>query len=58
VRFPGDQTRSPTPAPKNGEHGREILAELGYDAQRIELLIQSRAVRVSTPDEPQHKPSP
>jgi len=58
VRFPGDQTRSPTPAPKNGEHGREILAELGYDAQRIESLIQSRAVRVPTPDEPQHKPSP
>ena len=32
-------------APEIGEHGREILRELGYSAARIEDLIASKAVR-------------
>jgi crotonobetainyl-CoA:carnitine CoA-transferase CaiB-like acyl-CoA transferase len=33
-----------SPAPRLGEHTREILAEAGYDAARIEALVASKAV--------------
>ncbi|MES2912412.1 MAG: CoA transferase [Pseudomonadota bacterium] len=33
-----------TPAPRVGEHSREVLREAGYDAARIDALMASRAV--------------
>ncbi len=36
--------RAPAPAPELGEHSREVLAELGYGADRIEELIADGAV--------------
>ena len=44
-------SRSPAsirrPAPELGEHTEEVLAELGYDTERIAALLTSRAVRGS-----------
>jgi len=37
------------PAPRLGEHTLEILGELGFEAQRIECLLRSGAVRTDTP---------
>jgi crotonobetainyl-CoA:carnitine CoA-transferase CaiB-like acyl-CoA transferase len=48
ARFPGNQTRSPGPAPRTGEHSRAILQELGYDEARIGALAASGAVRLFT----------
>lgn len=44
VRFPGETTEMRPPAPLTGEHTREILAALGYDAAEIDALIASGAV--------------
>jgi crotonobetainyl-CoA:carnitine CoA-transferase CaiB-like acyl-CoA transferase len=33
------------PAPRAGEHTREILRELGYDAGRIDALLAAGTVR-------------
>ena len=32
------------PPPRNGEHSREILADWGFDADRVESLLDSRTV--------------
>ena len=42
---PGDAARHAGGAPGLGEHSRQILGELGYDAAAIERLIQSAAVQ-------------
>lgn len=47
VFMDGEAKRAPTPAPAVGEHGREILAELGYGAAEIERLIAAGVVRES-----------
>jgi crotonobetainyl-CoA:carnitine CoA-transferase CaiB-like acyl-CoA transferase len=36
----------PQPAPWLGEHGRQVLEELGYDAARIESLTAGGAVHL------------
>jgi crotonobetainyl-CoA:carnitine CoA-transferase CaiB-like acyl-CoA transferase len=43
VRFPQTPTGPAGPAPKLGEHTREVLAEAGYDAAAVESLIASGA---------------
>ena len=35
------------PAPKLGEHGREVLAEIGYDTNEIDALISAKVLAVS-----------
>ncbi|CAN5554037.1 CoA transferase [soil metagenome] len=46
--FVGTPTRSPSPAPGIGEHGEEILAELGYGNEDIGRLAGSKVVRLPT----------
>ena len=33
------------PAPRIGEHSREVLAELGYDERAIDKMVEDKAVR-------------
>jgi crotonobetainyl-CoA:carnitine CoA-transferase CaiB-like acyl-CoA transferase len=40
VRFPGTETGPAGPAPKLGEHTREVLAEAGYDPAAVDRLIE------------------
>jgi crotonobetainyl-CoA:carnitine CoA-transferase CaiB-like acyl-CoA transferase len=35
------------PAPRIGEHSREVLLELGYDDGAIDKMIGDKAVRVA-----------
>ena len=41
VRFPGTPTGPAGPAPKLGEHTRQVLLEAGYDSGAVEALIAS-----------------
>jgi crotonobetainyl-CoA:carnitine CoA-transferase CaiB-like acyl-CoA transferase len=43
VRFPGTETGPAGPAPKLGEHTREVLAQAGYDPAAVDRLIESGA---------------
>jgi crotonobetainyl-CoA:carnitine CoA-transferase CaiB-like acyl-CoA transferase len=43
VRFPGTETGPAGPAPKLGEHTREVLAEAGYAPDAVEALIGAGA---------------
>lgn len=43
-RFSRSATPLPTPAPAPGEHGAAVLAELGYDADRVAALVAAGAV--------------
>ncbi len=43
VRFPATPTGPAGPAPKLGEHTREVLAEAGYARAALEALIASGA---------------
>ena len=47
ARFPDSPERVFTPAPKLGEHTREVLAELGYDDTAIDAMIAAGAAAVS-----------
>ncbi|MBV8192452.1 MAG: CoA transferase [Alphaproteobacteria bacterium] len=46
AEFSATPTRPPSPAPKIGEHGREILAELEYGEAEIDRLGQGKVVRL------------
>ena len=35
------------PAPRVGEHSREVLRELGYDDRAIDKMVAERSVRVA-----------
>ncbi|HEV7386528.1 MAG TPA: CoA transferase [Phenylobacterium sp.] len=43
VRFPATHTGPAGPAPKLGEHTREVLAEAGYDKAAVDALVASGA---------------
>ena len=43
VRFPGVETAPRGPAPKLGQHTREVLLELGYDAPTVEAMLAAGA---------------
>jgi crotonobetainyl-CoA:carnitine CoA-transferase CaiB-like acyl-CoA transferase len=47
AEFLGTPARAPSAAPKVGEHGDEILAELGYARADIDRLAESKVVRLS-----------
>jgi crotonobetainyl-CoA:carnitine CoA-transferase CaiB-like acyl-CoA transferase len=36
------------PAPRIGEHSREVLRELGYDESAIDGMISEKTVRVAS----------
>ncbi len=40
--------RARTPAPRKGQHSREVLAELGYSASEITALVESAAVKAAS----------
>ncbi len=46
VRFSAVPERAPPAAPRLGEHGREILRELGYDKKSVNDLIAAGVVAV------------
>ncbi len=45
IHLDGIAKRPATRAPEIGEHGREILADLGYTQQRIEALVRDGVLR-------------
>jgi crotonobetainyl-CoA:carnitine CoA-transferase CaiB-like acyl-CoA transferase len=46
AEFSATPVRAPSPAPAIGEHGREILEELGYAADEIARLNDQKVVRL------------
>jgi len=47
AQFGGTPSRTPSPAPAVGEHGAEILADLGYAREDIERLAGAKVVRLA-----------
>jgi len=47
ARFERNQAAIGGPAPRIGEHTREVLAELGYDKAAIDRMIEEKAVRLA-----------
>jgi crotonobetainyl-CoA:carnitine CoA-transferase CaiB-like acyl-CoA transferase len=45
ARFSVHEASIGGPAPRIGEHSREVLRELGYDENAINKMIEDRAVR-------------
>ncbi len=54
--FPYRFTKTPPQvyrgAPLVGEHTREILAEAGYDPERVDALLESGAAATTTASDP------
>ena len=46
LRMSGADTGARTAAPALGQHTREFLQELGYEADAIESFVQSGAVKI------------
>ena len=46
AEFGGTPARTPSAAPAIGEHGGEILAELGYATEEIDRFAESKVVRL------------
>ena len=46
ARFDKTPSEIAGPAPKLGEHGPSLLAELGYDAETIESLIENGRLKI------------
>jgi crotonobetainyl-CoA:carnitine CoA-transferase CaiB-like acyl-CoA transferase len=42
------------PAPRIGEHSREVLRELAYSDAEIEMMVAEKAVRVAAVKEHEH----
>lgn len=45
VRFPGADDGPKGPSPRAGQHSREILRDLGYTPDKIDLLFDKGVVR-------------
>ena len=48
ARFEVNQSAIGGPAPRIGEHSREVLRELGYDDGAIDKMVGERSVRVAS----------
>ena len=46
ARFELNESAIGGPAPRIGEHSREVLAQLGYDERSIEKMVSDKAVRL------------
>ena len=46
LHLDGAQKRPATRAPEIGEHGRAVLASLGYSPERIDALVREKVLRV------------
>jgi crotonobetainyl-CoA:carnitine CoA-transferase CaiB-like acyl-CoA transferase len=51
ARFTQSEAEIGGPAPRVGEHSREVLLDLGYSAGDIERMIADKVVRVAAPEE-------
>ena len=49
AEFASTPARAPSPAPVISEHGREILAELGYSKAEVDRLGETKVVRLPGP---------
>ncbi|MBV9459973.1 MAG: CoA transferase [Bradyrhizobium sp.] len=48
ARFERNEAVIAGPAPRIGEHSREVLAELGYDARAIDRMVEDKTVRLAS----------
>jgi crotonobetainyl-CoA:carnitine CoA-transferase CaiB-like acyl-CoA transferase len=48
ARFERNEAIIAGPAPRIGEHSREVLAELGYDERAIDKMVEDKAVRLAS----------
>jgi crotonobetainyl-CoA:carnitine CoA-transferase CaiB-like acyl-CoA transferase len=54
AQFAVNQSAIKGPAPRIGEHSREVLRELGYSGAEIEKMIADKAVRAAVVKEHEH----
>ena len=47
ARFAVNEAAIGGPAPRFGEHSRDVLRELGYDDNAIDKMVAERSVRVA-----------
>jgi crotonobetainyl-CoA:carnitine CoA-transferase CaiB-like acyl-CoA transferase len=47
ARFELNESAIGGPAPRIGEHSREVLAQLGYDGRSIDKMVSDKAVRLA-----------
>ena len=47
ARFEINEAAIGGPAPRVGEHSRDVLRELGYDDRAIDKMVAERSVRVA-----------
>jgi crotonobetainyl-CoA:carnitine CoA-transferase CaiB-like acyl-CoA transferase len=50
ARFERNEAEIGGPAPRVGEHSRDVLLDLGYSAGDIDRMIADKVVRVAAPD--------
>ena len=53
VSWKNNAAAKPKPAPRLGQHTRDVLAELGYSAEQIEAMLQAGAAATLNQDTPQ-----
>jgi crotonobetainyl-CoA:carnitine CoA-transferase CaiB-like acyl-CoA transferase len=51
ARFTRSEAKIGGPAPRVGEHSRDVLSELGYSARDIERMIADKVVRIAPSEE-------
>ena len=53
VSWKNNAAAPPKPAPRLGQHTRDVLAELGYSTEQIEAMLQAGAAAAAKRDTPQ-----